>query len=90
MAGSQNSGPIVRGRINLEEGSWAPGAEDKGGPPGMPGSPRPAVPNDFPKLELDVEPGAGAGTEVVAGEIVVTPPALGSGGCGAAGGFCGG
>ena len=55
MAGSQNNGPITAGRINLEEGSWAPGEEFKGGPPGIPGSPRLTVPNDFPELELNVE-----------------------------------
>jgi len=89
MAGSQNNGPITAGRINLEEGSWAPGEEFKGGPPGIPGSPRLTVPNDFPELELNVEPAAAAGTAVVTGLIMVNPPALGGRGGSAAGGFCG-
>jgi hypothetical protein len=36
------------------EGSWDPIDPLIGGPPGIPGSPRPAEPNLFPALELVV------------------------------------
>ena len=42
--------------MNVPEGSCAPSVLFKGGPPGIPGSPRPTEPNDFPRLELGIEP----------------------------------
>jgi hypothetical protein len=62
---------MVGGRIRLDEGSWAPMALLSGGPPGMPGKPRPAVPKDFPTLELPVMPGK---AEVGWVCTVVSPP----------------
>jgi len=38
--------------MNLLEGSCAPSALLTAEPPGIPGSPRPALPNDLPRLEL--------------------------------------
>ncbi len=34
------------------DGSWAPSVPLTADPPGIPGSPWPAVPNDLPRLEL--------------------------------------
>ena len=55
----------------LPDGSWEPIDPLIGGPPGIPGSPRPAEPNLFPKLELAEEPTPGTGTDV--GPTVETP-----------------
>ena len=55
-AGSHRTGGIIGGRIYLPAGSCAPIALFTGGPPGIPGNPRPAVPNDLPRLELGIEP----------------------------------
>ena len=52
MAGSHNTGGMTGGRIYWAEGSLAPGTVFTGEPPGMPGSPLPADPNDFPRPEL--------------------------------------
>jgi hypothetical protein len=65
MAGSHSSGGITGGRMNCPEGSLAPGAVFTGEPPGMPGSPFPADPNDFPRLELDSFPTPVTGVGVV-------------------------
>ena len=70
-AGSQNNGPMVEGRIYLDEGSWAPIPPVSGGPPGRPGRPRPADPKDFPTLELCAMPGNAGGGWAGA---VVDPP----------------
>jgi hypothetical protein len=43
----------------LPEGSCAPKAPLIGGPPGIPGNPFPADPNDFPMLELAFAPVSG-------------------------------
>jgi hypothetical protein len=48
----------------LLEGSCAPSVPDTGGPPGIPGSPWPAEPNDFPTLELGMVPTPGTGVAV--------------------------
>lgn len=50
IAGSQKRGPTVGGLMYCELGSLAPSALFSAGPPGMPGSPRPAPPNgvDWP------------------------------------------
>jgi len=55
----------------LLEGSWDPIGTLIGGPPGMPGSPCPADPNLFPKVELVEEPTPEAGTDE--GPAVDTP-----------------
>ena len=57
------------------EGSWDPIGTLIGGPPGIPGSPCPAVPNLFPISELREVPTPGLGTD--AGPAVETP-ALGA------------
>ena len=66
------------------EGSWAPIEALMGGPPGIPGSPRPTVPGAIR---------VGAGSEelgdrvngTVPPELAATePPMLGKGGCGPA------
>jgi hypothetical protein len=54
------------------EGSWDPIEPFIGGPPGIPGSPCPAVPNLFPRLELVEVPTPGAGTDV--GPAMLPPP----------------
>ena len=51
-AGSQNSGPTVGGLMYRAAASLAPGALFKGGPPGIPGKPRPAP------LNTGARPGA--------------------------------
>ena len=56
MAGSQNNGGINGGRMYRPEGSWYPIDPLIGGPPGIPGSPRPAEPNLFVAAELVEEP----------------------------------
>ena len=48
----------------MPEGSWDPIAPFIGGPPGIPGSPCPAEPNLFPRLELADEPTPAAGPVV--------------------------
>jgi hypothetical protein len=49
----------------LLEGSWDPIGPLTGGPPGIPGSPRPTEPNVFPVDELVVVPTIpGVGTDV--------------------------
>jgi hypothetical protein len=48
----------------LPAGSCAPSALFTGGPPGIPGNPRPAVPNDLPRLELGIEPTPRVGVTV--------------------------
>ncbi|HEY6260683.1 MAG TPA: hypothetical protein VIW47_03755 [Nitrospiraceae bacterium] len=50
--------------MNWLEGSWTPNDPLIGGPPGIPGSPRPTEPKLFPVLELTEEPTPGAGTDV--------------------------
>ena len=52
------------------EGSWDPIDPLIGGPPGIPGSPCPAEPNLFPKLELVEEPTPGVTTDM--GPVVET------------------
>jgi hypothetical protein len=64
MAGSQSNGGIVGGIMYLPEGSWDPIDPFIGGPPGIPGSPCPAEPNLFPRLELTDEPTPELGTDV--------------------------
>jgi len=60
------------------EGSWEPIDPLIGGPPGIPGSPRPAEPNLLLALELVMGPAPRVGT--AAGPMLVWPeaPALGS------------
>jgi hypothetical protein len=67
------------------EGSWYPIDPLIDGPPGIPGSPCPAEPNLFPKLELVEEPTPGAGTDVGPAEET---PALGVAGGKTACGAC--
>jgi hypothetical protein len=74
MAGSHSTGGITGGRMYRLEGSWDPIGTLIGGPPGIPGSPCPAEPNLFPRLELVEEPTPGAGTDV---DPAVETPALG-------------
>jgi len=59
------------------EGSWDPIDPLIGGPPGIPGSPRPAEPNLFPALELVVGTTPGLSPDV--GSTLAWPetPALG-------------
>ena len=78
MAGSHSKGGIAGGRMYWLEGSWDPIDPLLGGPPGIPGSPCPAEPNLFPKLELVEEPTPEVGTDV--GPALAWPdtPALGS------------
>ena len=64
MAGSQSNGGMVGGIMYLPEGSWDPIDPFIGGPPGIPGSPCPAEPNLFPRLELTDEPTPELGTDV--------------------------
>ena len=84
-AGSHNNGWIVGGVIYLPEGSWDPIDPFIDGPPGIPGSPCPAEPNLFPRLELAEEPTPEAGRAV--GPAVDTPP-LGAADGGAICGAC--
>ena len=70
-AGSQSTGGITGGRMYLLEGSWDPIDPLIGGPPGIPGSPCPTEPNDFPALELVVDLTPGVTTDV--GPAVETP-----------------
>ena len=78
MAGSHSKDGITGGRMYRLEGSWDPIDPLLGGPPDIPGSPRPAEPNLFPTSELLVEPTLGVGTDV--GPALAWPetPALGS------------
>ena len=78
MAGSHSNGGITGGRMYRLEGSWDPIDPLIGGPPGIPGNPRPAEPNLFPAPELAEEPTPGVGTDV--GPALAWPdtPALGS------------
>ena len=78
MAGSQDKGGITGGRIYRLAGSWDPINPLLGGPPDIPGSPRPAELNLFPTSELLVEPTPGVGTDV--GPALAWPetPTLGS------------
>ena len=85
MAGSQSTGGITGGRMYRLDGSWDPIGTLRGGPPGIPGSPCPAEPKLFPKLELVEEPTPGVGTDV--GPAVDTP-ALGVDDGNAACGVC--
>ena len=64
MAGSQDKDGITEGRMYRLEGSWDPIDPLLGGPPGIPGSPRPAESNLFPTSELLVEPTPEVGTDV--------------------------
>lgn len=66
---------MTGGRMYWAEGSFAPGAVLTGEPPGMPGSPFPADPNDFLRLELDSfpTPVTGVETEPLAVPKPVTP-----------------
>ena len=64
MAGSHSKGEITGGRMYRLAGSWYPIDPLIGGPPGIPGSPCPAEPNLFPKLELVEVLTPGAGTDV--------------------------
>jgi hypothetical protein len=75
IAGSHRSGGIWEGRIHVLEGSCPPGVPETGGPPGIPGRPRPAEPNDFPRLELGMVPTPGTGVAVgpAGAEELVTP-----------------
>ncbi len=59
----------------LPEGSCAPKAPLTGGPPGIPGNPLPADPNDFPELELRLAP---ALTDGVTADIPAGAALLGS------------
>jgi hypothetical protein len=56
MAGSHSNAGITGGRMYWLEGSWYPIDPLIGGPPGIPGNPRPAEPNLFPALELIIGP----------------------------------
>ena len=78
MAGSHSNGGITGGRMYRLEESWDPIDPLIGGPPGIPGSPRPAEPNLFPASELLVKPTPGVVTDV--GPALAWPetPALGS------------
>lgn len=73
MLGSHNNGGTTGGRMYLPEGSCAPKVPLTAGPPGMPGSPWPADPNDLPRLELWFEPAPRVG--VTGGPAVDTVPA---------------
>ena len=68
MAGSQKSGPMAGGDMYCEEGSRAPSEPVRGGPPCMPGRPRPAPVNTGALLLGVVE---GARALVVAGVTTV-------------------
>lgn len=74
MAGSQSNGGIVGGIMYLPEGSCDPIDPFIGGPPCIPGSPCPAEPNLFPRLELTDEPTPELGTDVAP---AVETPVLG-------------
>lgn len=78
MAGSHNNGGMVGGVIYRPEGSWDPIDSFIGGPPGIPGSPRPAEPNLFPRLELAEEPTPEAGADVGPTFDWPEPPTLSS------------
>ena len=57
------------------EGSFTPGIAFTGEPPGMPGSPLPTDPKDFPRLELVSfpTPVAGVDTGAAAVPVLLTP-----------------
>jgi hypothetical protein len=78
MAGSHSKGEITGGRIYRLEGSSDPIDPLLGGPPGIPGSPRPAESNLFPTSELLVEPTPEVGTDVSPALAWPDTPALGS------------
>ena len=60
------------------EGSWNPIDPLIGGPPGIPGSPRPAEPNLFPALKLVAGPTPGLSPDVGSTLAWLDTPALGS------------
>jgi hypothetical protein len=77
---------MVGGRMKVDDGSWAPMALLSGGPAGMPGKPRPAVPKDFLTLELP----AMLGKAAVGWDGTVVSPPVGPTSCPAGCGFgCG-
>ena len=78
MAGSQDKDGITEGRMYRLEGSWNPIDPLIGGPPGIPGNPRPAEPNLFPAPELAEEPTPGVGTDVDPALAWPETPTLGS------------
>lgn len=55
---------MTGGRIYLPDGSCAPTEPLTAGPPGIPGKPFPADPNDFLRLELGVAASPGKGVTV--------------------------
>ncbi len=66
------------------EGSRAPIVALRGGPPGIPGSPRPTVPGAIRVGAGSVELGVRASGTVTPGLAATAPPVLAKGGCGPA------
>lgn len=71
------SAPIVGGRMYADEGSWEPRAPLIGGPPGIPGNPRPAEPNvpGLEELGIVPTPCRSEGEETGAADALPAPPA---------------
>ena len=54
-SGSHSRGPSIRGCMYRGAGSWYPNGPLIGGPPAIPGNPRPAERNEPGRLELAIE-----------------------------------